>query len=216
MLNIKILLFCWNYPAFLPPRGWSRDPLWFCALFDCHGDQCWMHIAAYHSRGDRFVEFLASKHRVEGRYRSPHPGAAQDAPPGHPSRDTALQFGGGQQQKFRPARVADRPRSRLGEWFTSHSTTHVKPLYLWAIIRSIKIDPLIMTSAPQSGCGCASDPRSQVDRDRHRGYNLTCLSGVACFLQFQTPTLIWRVSHDSRCAVVRSFCPKETIAAENL
>ncbi len=32
MLNIKILLFCWKLPSIPspPPRGWSRDPLWFC------------------------------------------------------------------------------------------------------------------------------------------------------------------------------------------
>ena len=29
MYNIKILLFCWKLPS-IPPRGWSRDPLWFC------------------------------------------------------------------------------------------------------------------------------------------------------------------------------------------
>ncbi len=29
MHNIKILLFCWKLPSIPPPRGWSRDPLWF-------------------------------------------------------------------------------------------------------------------------------------------------------------------------------------------
>ncbi len=30
MHNIKILLFCWKLPSIPPPRGWSRDLLWFC------------------------------------------------------------------------------------------------------------------------------------------------------------------------------------------